>query len=235
LIDELAIETRDGLLCVTLNRPQKANALTLEMNQALAQVLHDARTDASVKGVLLAAAGGRVFSGGVDVRQVSPLAKAEFRRQRSQAFFAVLMQLVDCEKPVTAAVNGVASGGGCMMALLADVVVASDSSAFALPEIDLGMPTLAGLAIIECLAGRALAADLVQSGRRMSGDEALRYGLVRVVTRSESVNTEAERLVRELMAKVPHAFARNKLWSRTPLHAALERAEQETAAYRSEV
>jgi enoyl-CoA hydratase/carnithine racemase len=89
LIDELAIETRDGLLCVTLNRPQKANALTLENESSAGTVLHDARTDASVKGVLLAAAGGRVFSGGVDVRQVSPLAKAEFRRQRSQAFSRV--------------------------------------------------------------------------------------------------------------------------------------------------
>jgi enoyl-CoA hydratase/carnithine racemase len=70
----------------------------------------------------------------------------------------------------------------------------------------------------------------------MSGDEALRYGLVRVVTRSESVNTEAERLVRELMAKVAARLRTQQVWfAHAPLHAALERAEQETAAYRSEV
>jgi enoyl-CoA hydratase/carnithine racemase len=233
LIDELAVETRDGLLCVTLNRPQKANALTLEMLQALTRVLSEARADASVHGVLLAGAGGRVFSGGVDVRQTSTLPEAEFRLLRSQTFFALLLQLIDCEKPVAAAVNGMASGGGFMMALLADVIVASDTAAFALPEIDLDMPALAGLAIIAPLAGGALAADLVQSGRRMNADEALRHGLVRVVTQGDKVDTEAERIVRELMAKSPRAFVRNKQWSRAPMRVELERAEREMVAYRS--
>lgn len=233
MIDELAVETRDGLLCVTLNRPQKANALTIEMLQALTRALGDARADASIRGVLLTGAGGRVFSGGVDVRQTSMLPEAEFRLLRSQTFFALLLQLIDCEKPVAAAVNGVASGGGCMMALLADVIVASDTAAFALPEIDLGMPALAGLAIIAPLAGGALAADLVQSGRRMSADEALRHGLVRVVTPGDKVNAEAERLVRELMAKAPRAFARNKQWSRASMRVELERAEHEMVVYRA--
>ena len=233
MIDELAVETRDGLLCVTLNRPQKANALTLEMLQALTRVLSEARVDASVRGVLLAGAGGRVFSGGVDVRQTSTLPEAEFRLLRSQTFFALLLQLIDCEKPVAAAVNGTASGGGCMMALVADVIVASDTALFTLPEIDLGMPALAGLAIIAPLAGGALAADLVQSGRRMNADEALRHGLVRSVTQGDKVDAEAERFVRELMAKTPRAFARNKQWSRAQMRIELERAEQEMVTYRA--
>ncbi len=229
--EELTIETRDGLLCVTLNRPQKANALTLEMMQTLARLLKEARGDAATRGVLLAAAGGRVFSGGVDVRQASTLPEAEHHLQRSTAFFDVLMQLVDFEKPVAAAVNGVASGGGAMMAFLADVIVASDTASFALPEIDLGTPALAGLAIIECLSSRALAADLVQSARRMKADEARRHGLVRTVV-STDVLKEAGYVVRELMAKAPRAFARNKQWSRAPLRAELARAQHEMVVYR---
>ena len=72
-IPELLLENRDGLLFITLNRPQKANALTVEMNQTLAAALRKARTDAAVRGVLITGAGERVFSGGVDVRQTSSL------------------------------------------------------------------------------------------------------------------------------------------------------------------
>ena len=233
LVHELTFENRDGLMVITLNRAQKANALTLEMTRGLAEALRSARTDAAVRGVLITGAGERVFSGGVDVRQVSTLPEAEFRQARSTAFFAVLMALVNFDKPVVAAVNGVASGGGFMIAALADVIVAAESAFFALPEIDLGSPPLAGLAILTPLVGGALAYDLVQSARNLSAAEAERRGLVRAVAPRVEVVATAEKFARDLMAKQVRAFAASKAWMRVPMRAALEQAESAMVAWRA--
>lgn len=232
-ISELLIENRDGLLFITLNRAQKANAMTIEMTRGLAQALRKARSDSTVRGVLITGAGERAFSGGVDVRQPSTLPPEEFRQARSTAFFAVLIELVDIEKPVVAAVNGVASGGGFMIAALADVIVASEAATFSLPEIDLGTPPLAGLAILQPLIGGALAYDLVQSGRHLSAIEGERHGLVRALVPRAEVATQAEKLARELIAKNPRAFAASKAWMRKPMRAALEEAERAMVTYRA--
>jgi enoyl-CoA hydratase/carnithine racemase len=233
LTPELTLENRDGLLAITLNRAQKANALSIEMTRGLAEVLRAARGDNAVRGVLITGAGERVFSGGVDMRQASTLPAAEFRQARSTAFFAVLMALVDFDKPVVAAVNGVASGGGFMIAALADVIVASSDAFFALPEIDLGSPPLAGLAILTPLTGGALAYDLVQSARKLSAAEAERRGLVRAVVPGAEVAAGAEKFARDLMAKAPRAFAASKAWMRQPVRDALEKAEHAMVEWRA--
>jgi enoyl-CoA hydratase/carnithine racemase len=232
-MSDILIERRDGLLVITLNRPGKANALSMAMTRALADALRDARTDASVRGVLITGAGERAFSGGVDVRETSSLPPEEFRQARSASFFAVLLALVDLEKPLVAAVNGVASGGGFMIAALADAIVASDAATFVLPEIDLGTPPLAGLAILSPLLGGAVAYDLVQSARAMSAVEGERHGFLRAVAPRAEVPGRAEKIARELMAKNPRAFAASKAWSRKPMRAALEDAERAMAHYRS--
>ena len=233
LVLELQAKNRDGLMVITLNRPQKANALTLEMMRGLAEALRDARADGAVRGVLITGAGERVFSGGVDMRQTSTLPEAEFRQARSTAFFALLMQLVDFEKPVVAAVNGVASGGGFMIAALADVIVASDNALFALPEINLGSPPLAGLAILSPLVGGALAYDLVQSARNLNAAEAEQRGLVRAVTPRAEVVATGEKMARELIAKKARVFSASKAWMRKPIREALLKAEHAMVEWRA--
>jgi enoyl-CoA hydratase/carnithine racemase len=233
LVPELMAENRDGVLLLTLNRPQKANALTLEMMHALAATLREARADPAVRGVLITGAGERVFSGGVDVRQTSTLPPEVFRQARSTSFFAVLIELVEFEKPVVAAVNGAASGGGFMIAALADMIVASDTASFVLPEIDLGSPALAGLAILEPLVGGALAYELVQSGRAILAAEGEQRGLIRALVPREQVAARAEQMLRDLTTKKPRAFAAGKAWMRKPMRAALEEAEQAMVAYRA--
>ena len=230
---DLVIDNRDGLLAITLNRLQKANALTLEMNEALASVLQDARGDDAVRGVLITGAGERVFSGGVDVRATSTLPADVFRQRRSTAFFALLLALVDFPKPVAAAVNGVASGGGFMIAALADVIVASENASFALPEIDLGSPPLAGLAILSPLLGGSLAYELVQTGRTLSVQEAKVCGLVHEIAPHAALVVRAVQRIREWMAKNPRAISRSKAWLRETMRAELVRAEQAMVEYRS--
>jgi enoyl-CoA hydratase/carnithine racemase len=231
---EIRSECHDGLFILTLNRPTKANALTVAMNEAMAGALREARDDAAVRGVLITGAGERAFSGGVDVRETSALPPDEFRQQRSTTFFAVLMELVTLDKPVVAAVNGAASGGGFMIAALADFIIASESASFALPEIDLGTPPLAGLAILAPSCGGALAYDLVQTGRKLDAAEAGQRGLARAVVPPGDLLPHAEQFARELMAKNARAFARSKRWMREPLRAALERAEHEMVVYRAQ-
>ncbi len=230
---ELQLDKSDGLLFITLNRPQKANALTVEMLQGLAEALRQAGADDSVRGVLMTGAGERVFSGGVDVRQASTVAQGELRQARSAAFFALLLQLLDFAKPMVAAVNGVASGGGFMIAALADVIVASDNALFVLPEIDLGTPPLAGLAILTPWVGGALAYDLVQSARSLSATEAEQRGLVRAVVSRPEVVATGEKMVRDLMAKPARAFSASKAWMRNPLREALQSAERGMVAWRA--
>jgi enoyl-CoA hydratase/carnithine racemase len=233
LPDTLTAENRGGLLVITLARPQKANALSLEMNHGLAQLLRDAQNDTAVRGALITGAGERVFCAGVDVREASQLPQAEFRRARSQAFFGVLLALTDFDKPLVAAINGAASGGGLMIAALADAILAVEGAQFSLPEIDLGSPTLAALVVLEPWLGAAGAYDLVQTGRRMSVAEAERRGLVRAVLPREALFAQAEASARELIAKPARAFTASKAWLRKPLRAELERAEQAMVAWRA--
>jgi enoyl-CoA hydratase/carnithine racemase len=232
--NDLTAENRGGLLIVTLARAQKANALTLAMNRGLTQLLHEARADSAVRGVLVTGAGERVFCAGVDVRETSTLPPQEASRLRSATFFALLLALVDFDKPLVAAVNGAAAGGGFMIAALADLVVAAETAHFSLPEIDLGSPPLAGLVVLEPVVGAALAYDVVQSGRKLSAGEAERRGLVRAVLPREAVLAQAEALARELMAKHARAFAASKAWMREPVRAGLERAEAAMVKWRSE-
>lgn len=233
LTPDLTSENRGGLFVITLARAQKANALTMEMNRDLAQLLHEARADTSVRGVLITGAGERVFSAGVDMRQASTLPPEAFGRARSANFFALLLALTEFDKPLVAAVNGVAAGGGFMIAALADVIVAAENAHFSLPEIDLGSPPLAGLVVLTPVVGAALAYDLVQSGRKLSADEGERRGLVRAVLPREAVFAHAESLARELMAKHARAFAASKAWMRAPVREGLERAEAAMVAWRA--
>ena len=231
---DISFDLRDGLLQITLNRPQKANALTVEMMEALSTRLNAARQDDAVRGVLMTGAGERVFSGGVDVRATSTLPPEVFRQQRSSTFFAVLLALVDFPKPVVAVVNGVASGGGMMIAALADVIVASENASFALPEIDLGSPPLAAFAVLTPAVGQSLAYDLVQTGRKLGVQEAQQRGLVQSVVPQLQLLSEAEQRVRSWISKNPRAIARSKAWVREPMRAELERAERAMVQYRSQ-
>ena len=121
--------------------------------------------DDSVRTVLLTGAGERVFCAGVDVREQSADGDmARQRERRSVALAALQDAVMDTPKPVIAVLNGTASGGGAMLALLADACVAVDTAQLSLPEIDLGIASFSGANILEVIGGRALALDLSRAG-----------------------------------------------------------------------
>jgi enoyl-CoA hydratase/carnithine racemase len=227
-------ERRGGLLWVTLNRADKANAMTVEMVDRVTAYLVAVADDAEVRAVLLTGAGERVFCAGVDVREKSADGDvAKQRERRSHALAALQDAIIDTPKPVVAVLNGTASGGGAMVALLADACVAADTAGLALAEIDLGIATFSGANILEVIGGRALALDLIQSGRRMPAQEAVARGLVRANAPRDELHDKATQVADALGAKEPSAFAENKRWINRTLKVALHEARAKHAQHRA--
>lgn len=222
---ELAFENRGGVAWITLNRPQKANALTTEMLLALERALKDCAADTAVRALVLTGAGTRTFSAGADLTPVAESRKA----QRRARFAAALLALLDFGKPAVAAVNGAACGAGMMLAVLCDAIVAARSARFALPEINKGLPTLPGVAILSQRFGGALAADLVLSGRFMEADEALARGLARHLVGHEELMERAQVIALTLGRQDARAYAHDKRWLNRTLRRKLTEAMRESA------
>ena len=231
--EQLSTDLRATTLWITLDRADKANALAVGMMESATAALRDAASNDAVRAIVIMGAGERAFCAGVDVReQPADGDAAAHRRRRSAALTALIDAVVDSPKPVIAALNGIASGGGAMLALLTDFRVGVDSAALALPEINLGIATFIGAEIAMEIGGLALATDLVQTGRRMPAAEALARGLLnRVVPRSE-LNAAAAALAAELAGKDAKAFAANKAWLNRRVKRALVEARAEPERHR---
>ena len=223
---EIIMEQRGGVTLLTLNRPQTANAINTPLSKRFVSALSEAAAEKAVCALVVTGSGSRAFCSGVDIKNPAALPLNAIAKERSRNLRACVAAMLDFPKPLVVAVNGVASGGGCMLALLADRVVAVDQAAFAMPEIDLGAPTYMGLALLTGLAGEALASDLVQTGRRMSAAEAHARGLVAAVVRSPDLLSTAQQSALELGSKPAQAFQLNKAWinqrRRDALQAAME-------------
>lgn len=229
----IAFERRGDVAWLSIDRVDKANAMTAEMMAQMTAHVGTAAADIGVKALVLTGAGQRAFSGGVDVRSPSPLPIEAARRQRSERFFELVIALAGFTKPMITRMNGIASGGGAMIALLADRVVAADHAALSLPEIDLGGPTMPGLAILTHLAGAGVASDLVQSGRRMPAAEAHARGLVGEVVGPAALDARTDAAALLLGSKPANAFMLNKRWLRRPLLESLHAAEAEHSRLRA--
>ena len=174
-----------------------------------------------------------MFCAGVDVRD-SPLMATwpRQRERRSVALAALQDAVIDTPKPVIAVLNGMASGGGTMLALSRMRCVAVDAAQLSLPEIDLGIASFSRASILEVIGGRALALDLIQSGRRMPAGEATTRGLIAAVTSRVELRATARSLA-ERLARRAHALAGNKRWINRSLKAALAGAREEHARHRA--
>lgn len=234
--NDLVLSRREeGLLWLTLQRADKANAMTVGMVERLTAQLLAAGADPTVQAVLLTGAGERVFCAGVDVReQAADGDMARQRERRSQGLAALQDAVLDTPKPVLVVLNGMASGAGAMLALLADACVAVDTAEVALSEIDIGIATFSGASIVEAVCGLAHARDLVQSGRLMPAAEAHRIGLVRAIAPRADLAAAATALATLLGSKKASVFADNKRWINRRVKAALGEARQEHAHHRAQ-
>ena len=204
-------EDRDGVRVLTMNRPDKLNALNSALTEALVVGLRSAEDDPSVRAVILAGA-GRAFCVGADTSEFSNLTpqNAELVERRA-ALTARLHGLVaQMSKPVIAAVHGYAMGGGAGLAVSCDYVVAAESAIFAYPEIRHGIVAAIVMTSLVKHAGRKTAFDLVSTGRRIGADEARTIGLVTECVSSAGLMDRAGELASQFAATNVDAFAATK-------------------------
>lgn len=183
--DPVLFEIRQEIALLTLNRPEKLNALNYETNDRLMHLLDTIEAQDGVRAVILTGAGERAFSAGGDIHEFSgsvdkgPKAAVEDFVRRGQTMTA---RLEAFPKPVIAAVNGIAFGGGCEITEAVHLAVASDKALFAKPEINLGMPpTFGGTQRLPRLAGRKRALELLLTGDPFSPERAREIGLVNAI------------------------------------------------------
>lgn len=195
----------DGILQLSLNRPDQLNALSHEMLQRLSQLLDQAQHDKSVKAILLTGE-GKAFCAGADIKQLAALKEAEginFARF-GQSVFSQLEQL---GKPSLAAIHGYAFGGGCELAMAATLRIATNNTFFGQPEIKLGViPGFGGTQRLSRLVGKGRALELCLSGRRFSAEEACNWGLVNEFTTPEDLIPRATQLLQEIAKFGPVAL-----------------------------
>ncbi len=203
--ENLKLVDQEGVLWVTVNRPEKLNALTVATVQELDRALGEAAADPGVLAVVVTGAGDRAFVAGADIselNQLGPEAAKEFAL-RGQAVFARIERMT---KPVVAAVNGFALGGGCELAMACHLRVASTNAAFGQPEVKLGLiPGYAGTQRLPRLVGRGRALELLMSGRNVKADEAERIGLVNRVVEPVALTQAVTELLQSILANGPVA------------------------------
>ncbi len=202
----LKLELRDGLAFVTINRPEKLNALNARLLEELDALCAQLRDDPTVRGVLITGAGEKAFVAGADIAELARQTPLEGERmaRRGQAVFDRIEGL---GKPVVAAINGFALGGGCELALACHVRVASEHAKLGTPEVKLGvMCGYAGTQRLSRLVGKGRALEILLTGEPVTADEALRIGLVNRVVPKDKLLEEAEGLLRRMCANAPLAL-----------------------------
>ncbi|HVO12403.1 MAG TPA: enoyl-CoA hydratase-related protein [Vicinamibacteria bacterium] len=202
----LLVAARDGIALVTVDRPARRNALDQATLDALDAAFADLSGDAAVRGVVLTGAGERAFVAGADVEALSRLSAGEARAfaERGQR---VLDRIEWLGKPVVAAVNGVALGGGCELALACHLRLAAEEALFGTPEVKLGLICgFGGTQRLPRLVGKGRALELLLGGEPIGAAEALRIGLVNQVVPRPQLLAAAETLARRMAANAPMAL-----------------------------
>ncbi|MHB2149504.1 enoyl-CoA hydratase/isomerase family protein [Calditrichota bacterium LG25] len=203
----LLVEIEDFIATLTINRPEKMNALNRQTLEELEQFLEQVKKDEQVRGVLLTGAGNKAFVAGADLKEIQNLdeegaiAFARF----GQALFS---KIENFSKPIIALVNGYALGGGCELAMACHFRLASENARFGQPEINLGIiPGYGGTQRLPRLVGKGRALELLLTGDMIDAQEALRLGLVNHVTPQERLMDEGKKILRKITVKGAIAVA----------------------------
>src|SRR5277367_6148871 len=198
-------ETKGAIAYVTVNRPKVLNALNTPTWKDLRTAFEDARDDATIRGAILTGAGNKAFIAGADI---SELAQATgFEAEQSSRFGQEVLDVIEnLGKPVVAAVNGFALGGGCETAMACTVRLAVDTARFGQPEVTLGLvPGGGGTQRLPRLVGKGRALQLILSGEMIDAQEAYRIGLVNEIVPAAELIARAEAILKKIGANAPIA------------------------------
>jgi enoyl-CoA hydratase/carnithine racemase len=202
-LENVLYEKRGGIAYVTLNRPKVLNALSQKTWEDLRTAFVDARDDAGILGAILTGAGDKAFIAGADISELAHLTAVE--AQQSSTFGQAVLNLIEnLGKPVIAAVNGFALGGGCETAMACTIRVASENAKFGQPEVKLGLlPGGGGTQRLPRLVGKGRALQIILSGEIITAQEAYRIGLVNEVVPAADVIPRAEAILKQIFSNGP--------------------------------
>ncbi len=203
----LLTSLEDGILTITINRPEKLNALNKTVFEELNKVLDEIASNKEIKSALITGAGQKAFVAGADITEFDGLTKEDaiaLARRGQECFH----RIENAGKPIIAAVNGFALGGGCELAMACHFRIASENARFGQPEVNLGLiPGYGGTQRLVQLAGKGKAMELLLSGRMADAREAKEIGLVNEVTTPENLLGECRKILTLINSKAPLAVA----------------------------
>jgi enoyl-CoA hydratase len=204
----LLTELEKGILTITINRPDKMNALNKDVIAELGQAMDDVYTNAEVKTVIITGAGEKAFVAGADISEFLSLDAAGGAALATIGQDSVFNKIENCPKPVVAAVNGFSLGGGCELAMACHFRVAATNAKFGQPEVNLGLiPGYGGTQRLTQLVGKGKAMELMMTADMIGAEEAKSLGLVNHVVAPEELITKAKEILTKIQTKAPVAVA----------------------------
>ena len=236
-LSAIVMEKNEGIATITLNRPDNMNTYSLEMLNELLAIFEDVSLDENVRAVILTGA-GRAFSAGADVKSAEQLIAMQNEHPEKEDILKLLNRVViairKTPKPVIAALNGVAAGGGANLALACDIIVASEKAKFAENFINIGLVSDGGgTYLVGSRVGYHRAAEIFFAGKILTAEDAFDLGLINRVVPPDEVANEARGLAQTLSQKAPCALAAGKaLLNRESLPKLMACLEDETQTQR---
>lgn len=202
------LNPNNGILTITINRPEKLNALNTQLLISLQEILQAHQADAAVKGVILTGTGPKAFAAGADIAEFAHFNTRQGLDMVSRAYH-IFKTVESYPKPIIAAVNGFALGGGCELAMACHLRVATPNARFGQPEVNLGIiPGYGGTQRLVQLVGKGKALELLMTADMISADEAYRLGLVNYVVQPDELIPKCTEILGKIAQKAPLAIAK---------------------------
>jgi len=203
----LLYAVENNIATITINRPDKMNALNKTLLDELNKAMDEVAADKNVRSVIITGAGPKAFVAGADISEFNGLDK-EAARGMAKKGQDIFFKIENSSKPVVAAINGFALGGGCELAMSCHFRVASENAKFGQPEVNLGLtPGYGGTQRMVQLMGKGKALELLMSAQMIDANEAKQYGLVNYVTTAEELLPQAQKILSLINSKAPLAVA----------------------------
>jgi enoyl-CoA hydratase len=203
--ENLLFRSEDGVGIVTIHRPKALNALNAATIHELDRMFDELGSDDSIKVIIITGSGEKSFVAGADITEMQHMSAVEGRNWGKLAQ-AVFSKIENIPKPVIAAVNGYALGGGCELAMACDIRIASEKAKFGQPEVSLGIPPgFGGTQRLARLVGKGRAKELLFTGDMIDAAEAYRIGLVNKVTAPDELFNTAKAMAQKIMSRAPIA------------------------------
>jgi enoyl-CoA hydratase len=209
MYETISAELADKIYIITINRPDKLNALNKTVIRELAEAVGEVYENPLIRAAIITGSGNRAFAAGADIRGFAGLSKEEGMSLAKQGM-DVFFKIENSPKPIVAAVNGFALGGGCELAMACHFRICSETAQFGQPEINLGLiPGYGGTQRLTRYIGKGPALEIILTGNSISAALALQFGLVNHVTAPEELMNKTKSILHQIISKAPLAISKS--------------------------